>query len=152
MPTEDTESVQAAAPNVASGPPTITLDKCSATLEPPGALLAVALCISPEMVESLDNAEIIAIQAAALRMCWPDKRAWPTTPSAIPPTKWTMKGHKRLAEWGHEVFDQLHRAGIPVRTIMRAGSEAHAYATSTILTEDEVREAQGFSGAPAQGG
>jgi len=87
---------------------------------------------------------LIAVQAAALRLCWPSGVTWPTQ---IPPGP--LRLGERLADWGEAVLEGLVGAGLdPAAVISPAGAIAVDLCRSRIIKRAAVDAAVGNSEAP----
>ena len=121
--------------------PLITLGNASATLIEPSPI-AVYGMLDAAMT---DLASRLAIGAAALRLSWPDDRAWPVKPR---PVAW--RPGQSMVEYGGTVFDGLHRGDVDRGMLSGACVAALNWCMSSIVTEAEVAQAEGFSVAAGE--
>lgn len=116
--------------------PEITLGRVTTRLVQPSALAAVHLARPPE-----SDGLYLAFGALALRECWPEDVAWPILAR---PRKW--EPGQSQGRRGQEIFDAL-ASEAPLQAVIAACRAAYQYAVSTLISEAEVREAEGFSEA-----
>lgn len=124
--------------------PTIRIGSAAATLEVPGDLVCLALSVAGD-----DIAEQVALNAAALAVCWPANVAWPTRNR---PRAWRVG--QDLRAFGAAVYDDLRRdtrATVPLAELQGALREARGWVMRNLLTEDEVKAAEDFCAAPEGG-
>lgn len=127
--------------------PRVTIGKHAETLCVPGALATVALSRTREQLEAADSGLLMALGAAALRECWPKERRWPYSPAPRP-----YRPGTRIEDYGAEIFDRLAGVeGVTLPALIEACGEAFRWAATARLTEEEVRAAEDFSGAPKGG-
>lgn len=122
--------------------PTITLGGADVTLiRPRSPALAAAV------VDASSDSELLSA-VAALGVCWPGGKDHP----------WPGRGNPRRLErmrynamhFGSMLYDSLTEAGFSYRQIMAAALPAFGVCADMILTEEEVDEAAGFSGADGE--
>lgn len=118
--------------------PTVKIGKYEVKLVQPSPLMAVALLRTKEEMEAIDAGEMWALGAAALYACWPKDATWPVQPRPLP---WTPA--KKAVVYGHEIFDQL-AAAYSVRTLFPVLTDALAWASLSVVTEEEVQGAENF--------
>lgn len=131
-------------------PPTVHVGPWPATLQPP----SVAKCFELHAAWSRWQADpgigdgyLIAVQAAALRLCWPSGVTWPTQ---IPPGP--LRLGERLADWGEAVLEGLVGAGLdPAAVVSPAGAVAVELCRSRLPRKAAVDAAVGNSAAPPAG-
>ena len=129
--------------------PEITLLDQTVTLVPPSPIAIMAIMHTREEMEAMDMATKYAHWAMALHECWPRDRTWPVKPR---PRLWSPG--RRAADIGAGVFDGLRRGGVTMRDLLDAVITAYNYAvtvTADPVTEEEVKAAEDFSGAPEGG-
>lgn len=126
--------------------PTITtVGPWPATLRSPGAVACYSA--ADHAGKALDLGALMALRAAALRLCWPVGTTWPCSP---PPRPWTVG--EPLLVWGGAVLEGLLGAGVAPDAIRDAGDTATNYMLSTLPAAAGVSKARGNSEAPpAQG-
>ena len=123
--------------------PTVTVGDVSVTLQEPSLLFTMTGYKRPAD-GAPDTAAVLAYQAAALRMCWPDNVTWPAKPR---PREW-FPGQDVL-RYGGEVYDGIRRATrgkVSIFALHEAMREAEAWAVRSGMTEAEVQEASRFLG------
>ena len=116
----------------------ISLGGIDATLTRPGHMATLAL--SDMLQERTDFHGRTAIAAAAMRICWPADRKWPGTRR---PLDWSIRTH--LLDYGAECYETLSE--LPDEQVLPVLFEALRFALESRLTEEAVREAEGFTGA-----
>jgi len=126
--------------------PTIEINGCSATLARPSTFTALALARGPEAIATMQHAEIFALQATALAVCWPPDRKWP---GRLRPRVWTASA--KIDEYGAAIFDDLIAGGVELAEALQAGVEAYQWAMSSLPVGKEVEQAEDFSEAPEGG-
>ncbi|MAH47339.1 hypothetical protein CMI37_16055 [Candidatus Pacearchaeota archaeon] len=126
--------------------PTITLGKHPTTLAKPSTFTALAMARGPDAFDSMQQAEIFALQAMSLAVCWPENKTWP---GKFRPRKW--RASMKVDEYGAAIFDDLISAGHGVGAILEAGIEAYKFCMMSLPRKQEVAEAEGFSEAPVGG-
>jgi hypothetical protein len=122
--------------------PTINLGREVELQEPP-SLFALAVSRTPGEQAAQGMAGDLAHGAAALRMCWPDKAAWPVLQR---PRAWRIG--QPVAEYGAEAWEGL-RAGtrdtVAFGDLRDACYRALAFSLGSLLTQAEVDAARDFS-------
>ena len=125
--------------------PTVTLDKHGeVTLVEPSSLFSLAVGRTEEQAKSEDFACLLARGAASLRMCWPEKRSWPAKPRG---KDW--RPGMNVVLYGAEVWESLRKATrgtVKLSDLTKAAVDAYNWAALSALTEEEVSEAEDFSG------
>ena len=125
--------------------PEVTVGGYTVQLAPVSPLAAFALGEALPL-PARSQTEIVAYFCAALACAWPTGKAWP---AAKRPVVWEPGVSAR--RYGHEVFDDLWRARVPMSEIAAAGKVAFEFAISQLATEHEVKAAEGFSEAREDG-
>ena len=121
---------------------TITLGGHTADLVQAGYMARLAL--SDLLSECQDFHTRAAVGAAALRICWPEDVAWPGTRR---PVTWTIRTH--ILDYGAECYESL--GGLPEADLFPALFDGLTFALGASMSEEAVRSAEGFSGAPEGG-
>lgn len=144
---EDPSTTQAAEASTSEPtprpPPTIKLGDLTCELVEPPSLFALACSRPKSQREVGGRAEDLAYGAAALRMCWPPKRAWP---AKVRPRDW--RTGLPMGQYGADIWEDLRRAtkgSVPFSELQNVCLEALGWALTSALTDAEVREAEGFS-------
>jgi hypothetical protein len=131
-------------------PITVTLGRFPATLAPPGVARAFELAAAFQRYTGgggrIGEGYLLALQGAALALCWPPGVTWP---APIPPRPFRLGDG--LAEWGEGAIEGLLAAGLDLEAVSAAGAQALDLALSRIPRRAEVDAARGNSSAPEAG-
>jgi len=124
--------------------PTINLGREVVLIEPP-SLFALAASRTEGEKKAQGMSGDLAYGAAALRMCWPDKVAWPVLHR---PRPWRIG--QSVADYGNAIWEELRkglRETVSFQDQRDACYEALVYALGSLLTQAEVDAARDFSEA-----
>jgi hypothetical protein len=124
--------------------PTIELNGCSATLEKPRATRVLALLPPPGVMH--EGIVANSLSCFILAECWPKDRKWP---GRIRPRPYNGEG--KLWEHGEGILNDLIDAGCSIGDVFEAARDATNWAISTLPTQKETAQAEGFSEAPTGG-
>ena len=122
--------------------PTINLGR-EVELQEPRDLCRWALSRNEGDAELRSHVGDLAYGAAALRMCWPDKVAWPVLQR---PRAWVVG--QSVAAYGEAVWEGLRtgtRGTVPFTDLRDACYAALAFALRGVLLQSEVDAARDFS-------
>jgi len=122
--------------------PTINLGR-EVELQEPRDLFAWALSRNEAESKRQGMPGDLAYGAAALRMCWPEKVAWPVLQR---PRPWAIG--QSVAAYGDDVWEGLRkgtRGTVPFTELRDACYAALAFALRGVLLQSEVDAARDFS-------
>lgn len=122
-------------------PVVVTLGRWPAALRAPSIVWAYELASAVE--HQAGAGYHLAVQAAALRLCWPSQVTWP---AQVPPPPLKLGGS--LPEWGAGIADALVAAGLSVGDISAAGAQAIGVALALITPAAAVQAAEKNSEGP----
>ena len=147
---EDADTDVATAPaDHSAAAPVVTFDGRAETLIAPSHMFALAMARSEADVDAGGMAATYAYGAAALRMCWPESRAWPTRNR---PREWRVG--TRVVDYGAAIYETLRtetQGQTSLADLCEALIRAHNWAQSCLLSAEEVAAAVDFSGDQAAG-
>ena len=131
-------------------PITVKIGPHPATLVPPGVARAYEVLSAQQRhlaaAGRVGDGYLLALQCAALGLCWPVGQTWP---APIPPRP--LRLGDELVAWGEGVCEGLLAAGHDVELVSSAGAAALDLCLSRIPRKIEVDRAMGNSEAPAAG-
>ena len=151
--------------------PTITLGKHPTTLVKPRAIAAYAVQsqpsvgllldawakyapegddedreLHPKLLNAMQDTDCTATRCAALAVCWPSEKAWP---SRKRPRPWKVR--QPIDEYGAEVFDNLIGGGISPGDVITESWSALWWTLASVTSHNDVKAARDFSEAPSGG-
>mgnify|MGYP000102426641 FL=1 len=100
--------------------------------------------LPPELLAAMQDPDCTATRCAALAICWPKGKAWPTKKR---PRPWKMR--QPIEEYGAEVFDNLLDGGILPGKVITASWPALWWTLSSLPTAEDRKGARDFSEAPS---
>ena len=126
-----------------STPTTVTIGKLTVELVDPPSLFALAACRTAAEHEGGGLSSDLAYGAAALRMCWPPKKAWPCKPR---PQPWEVG--RKVGPYGSDIWEALRAATkgtVAFRDLQTACIAALVFAVGSAMHEADIQAAVDFS-------